>query len=110
MFLKPEPMTTSTTLIGTLIDPHPFDVGIILFANAANHTIGIHGIDNVGLILGSLHPVADLHEERIVISGLLSEKLVFLKTSCVLDGVVRGQILPVRGSDGDGSGGRGHGM
>ena len=46
--------------------PEPLDVGILLVAHASDHSVAVHGIHNVRLLLCSLSPAAGLKEEGIL--------------------------------------------
>jgi hypothetical protein len=37
-----------------LTKPHPLDVSILLVANAANHSVVVHGVHDVRLLSGTL--------------------------------------------------------
>ena len=37
-----------------LTEPGPLDVGVLLVTDTPNHPVVIHGVDNGGLVLGSL--------------------------------------------------------
>ena len=63
-----------------LTEPGPLDVGVLLIADAANHPVVVHGVEDGGSVLGSLGPLDCLQEERIVVTGLLGQQFVFLQT------------------------------
>ena len=63
-----------------LAKPGPLDVCVLLVADAANHPVVVHGVDDGGSVLGSLGPLDCLQEERILVTGLLGQQFVFLQT------------------------------
>ena len=66
VYVKFVPVSTFTTLGFALKDPEPLDVGILLVAHASDHSVAVHGIHNVWLLLCSLSPAAGLKEEGIL--------------------------------------------
>jgi hypothetical protein len=64
--LQTEPITTLATLRLALHEPEPLDVGIVLVANTAHHTVFVHRVDDVRLLFGPLAPRPHLHEEGIL--------------------------------------------
>merc|ERR1719411_2174997 len=71
MGLQLHPVATLASLGNSLTEPGPLDVGVLLVADTPNHPVVIHGVDNGGLVLGSLGSLDSLQEERIFIAGLL---------------------------------------
>ena len=69
--LQLEPVAALATLRLVLEDPEPLDVGVFLVANAADHSVGVHGVDNVGILFGALSSLASFQEE-----GILGKKLI----------------------------------
>ena len=67
-------------MITYLTQPGPLDVGVLLIADTANHPVVVHGVDDGGVVLGSLGPLDCLQEERILVTGLLGQQFVFLQT------------------------------
>ena len=65
-----EPVAALASLWLVLENPEPLDVSVLLVAHTADHAIGVHGVDNVGVFLGSLPALARLQEE-----GILKETL-----------------------------------
>merc|ERR1719400_1156695 len=107
--LQLHPVSTLTPLGHTLAEPGPLDVGVLLITDTANHPVVVHGVDDSGIVLGSLGPLDCLQEERILVSGLLGQQFVFLQTSGVLQRVGHGQVSPEAGGDGQTApGGGGH--
>ena len=64
--LQLEPVAALATLRLVLEDPEPLDVGVFLVANAADHSVGVHGVDNVGILFGALSSLASLQEKGIL--------------------------------------------
>ena len=63
MYFKLEPVTALAPLGSALVEPHKLDVGVFLVTDASNHSVGVHGLNDVGLVFGSLTPARGLHEE-----------------------------------------------
>ena len=61
-----EPVAAFAPLGLVLEDPEPLDVRVFLVAHAPNHSVGVHGVDNVGVLLGSLSSFPGLQEEGIL--------------------------------------------
>ena len=61
-----EPVAALASLWLVLENPEPLDVSVLLVAHTADHAIGVHGVDNVGVFLGSLPALARLQEEGIL--------------------------------------------
>ena len=74
MNLQFEPVATFATLRFAFEDPEPLDVGVLFVAHAADHSVGVHGVDNVGILLGSLSPFPGLQKERILKSNKIGFK------------------------------------
>ncbi len=66
MNFKLEPVAAFTTFRLVLEDPEPLDVRVFLVAHAPHHSVGVHGVDNVGVLLGSLSPLPGLQEEGVL--------------------------------------------
>ena len=73
-------LTPRHIIIPHLAKPGPLDVGVLLVADAPNHPVVVHGVDDGGGVLGALGPLHGLQEERIVVTSLLSEQLVLFQT------------------------------
>merc|ERR1719206_1204954 len=82
--LQLKPVPTLAPLGCPLAEPHPLDVCVLLVAHASHHTVVVHSIHNVRLILSALAPCNGLQEERVQISRLFCQQLVLLQTSGVL--------------------------
>ena len=63
-----------------LAQPGPLDVGVLLVTDTPNHPVVVHGVDDGRSVLGSLGSLDCLQEERILVTGLLSQQFVFLQT------------------------------
>jgi len=70
MYFKLEPVTALAPLGSALIEPHKLDVCVFLVTDTTNHSVGIHGLNDVGLVFGSLTPDTGLHEEGVIVSKL----------------------------------------
>ena len=66
MYFKLEPVTALAPLGSALVEPHKLDVGVFLVTDASNHSVGVHGLNDVGLVFGSLTPASGLHEEGVL--------------------------------------------
>ena len=65
-----EPVTAHTPLGLALEHPHPLDVGVVLVAAAAHHSVVFHGVHDVRALLGSLTHLPHFHEERVLKQSL----------------------------------------
>jgi len=61
-----KPVAALATLGLVLEDPEPLDVRVFLVAHATDHSVRIHGVNNVGVLLGSLSSLTCLQEEGIL--------------------------------------------
>ena len=52
--LQLKPVATLAPLGGSLAQPRPLDVGVLLGTDAPNHPVVVHGVDNCGFVLGAL--------------------------------------------------------
>ena len=66
MTLQFEPVAALASLWLVLENPEPFDVSVFFIANAANHAIRVHCVDDIRILLGSLPAFASLQEEGIL--------------------------------------------
>ena len=66
MYFKLEPVTALAPLGSALVEPHKLDVGVFLVTDASNHSVGVHGLNDVGLVFSSLTPACGLHEEGVL--------------------------------------------
>jgi len=98
--LQLHPESTLAPLGGTLREPGPLDVGVLLSTNAANHSVVVHSVNNGGVFLGSLSPGDSPEEEGILVSSQLGQQLVLLKTSGVLHRVRHNLVSSARSSHG----------
>ena len=64
--LQFEPVAALASLWLVLENPEPFDVSVFFIANAANHAIRVHCVDDIRILLGSLPAFASLQEEGIL--------------------------------------------
>ena len=69
MNLQFEPVAALATFRFAFEDPEPLDVGVLFVAHAADHSVGVHGVHNVGILLGSLSPLPGFQKERILKSN-----------------------------------------
>ena len=72
MNIKFEPVAAFATLGLVLEDPEPLDVRVFLVAHAPNHSVGVHGVDNVGVLLGSLSTFPGFQEEGVLQGNLFN--------------------------------------
>ena len=84
-----EPVSTLATLGFAFKDPEPLDVGVFLVANASHHSVAVHCIYKVWVLLCALSSAAGFQKEGVVISGFLGHQLKLLNASGVLDGIVQ---------------------
>ena len=66
MLLELEPVTAGAPLGLVLVDPHPLDVGVAGVADAAHHAVGVHGVDDVGVLLSPGRALLGLQEKRVL--------------------------------------------
>ena len=74
MHLELEPVSALAPLGPALVDPHPVDVGVALVAETAHHAVAVHGVDDVGLLLGPLAALRHLQEEGVLRGGAEKKK------------------------------------
>ncbi len=67
--LQFEPVAALATFGLAFEDPEPLDVGVLFVADAADHSVGVHSVNNVGFLLGSLPPLSGFQKERILKSS-----------------------------------------
>ena len=79
--------------------PEPLDVGVFLVANASHHSVAVHCINEVRVLLCALSSAAGFQKEGVVISGFLGHQLKLLNASGVLDGIVQCVVFLYDGWD-----------
>ena len=67
VYFKLEPVTALAPLGSALIEPHKLDVGVFLVTDTTNHSVGVHGLNDVGFGFGPLTPARWLHEEGVLV-------------------------------------------
>ncbi len=64
--LQFEPVAALATLRFALEDPEPLDICVLFVTHAADHSVGVHSVDDVRILLSSLSPLPGLQKERIL--------------------------------------------
>ena len=67
-----EPVAAFATLGLVLEDPEPLDVCVFLVAHAPDHSVCVHSVDNVGVLLRSLSTFPGLQEEGVLQGNLFN--------------------------------------
>jgi hypothetical protein len=61
-----EPVSALASLGLVLEDPKPLHVRVLLVADAAHHPVRVHGVHDVGVLLGALPALAGLQEKGVL--------------------------------------------
>jgi hypothetical protein len=64
--LQLEPVTALASFRLVLKDPEPLDIGVFFVADTAHHPVRVHGVDDVGVLLGALSALTSLQEKGIL--------------------------------------------